>query len=255
MLEVLAAAVAVGVVVGLATGGRLRWVASARLRGLPLLVIGAAAEGVVGSEAIALHGWEATVLLLGGYACLAAFAAANLGRPGMGVILAGIALNAVPIALNSGMPVEGSAIVRAHIATAQDVPLLDFGTKRHLAGPADHLRVLDDRFPDWVTHRVLSLGDLVIGVGVGAVTAGLLHPATGRRRRRLRHGRSRRHGTGDVGTGGAATGPSEATGPADGTTTQVAAGNAVGGATGTSTGGATGATGAATGAAARAAVR
>jgi len=203
MLEVLAAAVAVGIVLGLATGGRLRWVASARLRGLPLLVTGAAAEAAVGSEAFALHGWQATVLLLGGYACLAAFAAANLGRPGMGVILAGIALNAIPIAVNSGMPVEASAIVRARIATAQDVPLLDFGTKRHLAGAGDHLRLLDDRFPDWVTHRVLSLGDLVIGVGVGAVTAGLLHPTTGRRRRRLRHARPRRHFTGEVAAGAA----------------------------------------------------
>ena len=189
MFEVLAAAVVLGVLFGLATGGRLRWVASARLFGLGLLAIGAAAEAVVGTGAVTLHGWTATALLLGGYVCLAGFAAANLGRPGMGVVLAGIALNAVPIAVNGGMPVEGPAIVRARIATAQEVPLLEFGTKRHLAGADDHLRLLDDRFPDWVTHRVLSIGDLVIGVGVGAVTAGLLHPATGRRRPRHRRAR------------------------------------------------------------------
>jgi hypothetical protein len=189
MFEVLAAAVVVGALAGVATGGRPRWLASARLRGLPLLAIGAAAEAVVGTGAVALHGWAATTMLLGGYVSLAAFAAANLGRPGMGVVLAGIALNAVPIAVNSGMPVEGGAIVRARIATAQDVPRLEFGTKRHLAGDGDHLRLLDDRFPDWATHRVLSLGDIVIGVGVGAVTAGLLHPATGRRRRRHRRTR------------------------------------------------------------------
>src|SRR5579862_3751291 len=140
MFEVLAVAVALGALVGVASGGRLRWVASARLRGLPLLVLGAAAEAVVGTGAVSLHGWAASTVLLGGYVCLAGFAAANLGRPGMGVILAGIALNAVPIAVNSGMPVEATAIVRARIATADEVPLLDFGTKRHLAGDSDHLR-------------------------------------------------------------------------------------------------------------------
>jgi len=186
MFEVLAAAVVVGALVGVASGGRLHWVASARLRGLGLLVVGALAEAVVGAGWVTVQGWVATTLLLGGYVCLAGFTVANLGRPGMGVVLAGIALNAVPIAVNGGMPVEGTAIVRAHIATAQEVPQLQFGTKRHLAGPGDHLRALDDRYPDWLTHRVLSVGDLVIGVGVGAVTAGLLHPATGRRRRRHR---------------------------------------------------------------------
>jgi hypothetical protein len=189
MFAVLAVAIAVGVIVGLATGGRLRWVAAARLRGLPLLVIGAAAEGLVSS--VALHGWVASAVLLGGYVSLAAFAACNLGRPGMGIILAGIALNAVPIAVNGGMPVEAWAIERARIATAQQIPVLDFGTKRHLADNEDHVRWLDDRFPDWVTHRVLSIGDLVIGVGVGAVTAGLLHPATGRRRKRPRRAHAR----------------------------------------------------------------
>jgi len=193
MFAVLAAAIVVGALVGMATGGRLRWIASARLRGLGLLVIGAAAEGLVST--VSLRGWEATTVLLGGYVCLAGFTAANLGRPGMGVVLAGIALNAVPIAVNGGMPVEGAAIVRARIATAQEVPDLEFGTKRHLADQRDHVRWLDDRFPDWVTHRVLSIGDLVISVGVGSVTAGLLHPATGRRRRRRRraHAQPRRH--------------------------------------------------------------
>ena len=79
------------------------------------------------------------------------------------------------------MPVEGRAIVEARIASASQLPLLDFGAKRHLAGSDDHLRFLDDRFPDWITHHVLSFGDLVIGVGVGAVASGLLHPGTGRR--------------------------------------------------------------------------
>jgi len=188
MFAVLAVAIVVGALVGLATGGRIGQLAGTRLRALGLLVVGAGAQALVLDGVISLHGWAAMVVLVGAYVALAGFAAANLGRGGMGVILAGIALNAIPIAVNSGMPVEAGAIVRARIATPDDLPLLTFGTKRHLAGTGDHLRILDDRFPDWMTHHVLSFGDLVIGVGVGAVTSGLLHPATGRRRRRRRAG-------------------------------------------------------------------
>jgi hypothetical protein len=183
MFAVLAVAVVVGALIGVATGGRATNLARVRLRALGLLVVGAAAQLLLGRVAF-VHGWEAMTVLLGVYLALAAFAAANLGRGGMGVVLAGIALNAIPIAVNRGMPVEARAIVRARIATTQELPLLDFGTRRHLAGSGDHLRILDDRFPEWITHHVLSFGDLVIGVGVAAVTAGLLHPSTGRRRRR-----------------------------------------------------------------------
>lgn len=184
MFPVLAVAIVAGAIFGLATGGRVSCLARVRLRGLGLLIVGAGAQALVLGRVVSVHGWAAMAVLLGAYLLLAAFAAANLGRSGMGVVLTGIALNAIPIAVNSGMPVEAGAIVRARIATAQELPLLDFGAKRHLAGSGDHLRILDDRFPEWITHHVLSFGDLVIGVGVGAVTAGLLHPSTGRRRKR-----------------------------------------------------------------------
>jgi hypothetical protein len=82
--------------------------------------------------------------------------------------------------------VEGSAIVRARIARTEDVALLRFGGKRHLARAGDHLRLLDDRIPDWVTHEVLSGGDLVISAGLGAVVASLV-----RGRRSVRPRRSR----------------------------------------------------------------
>jgi len=187
MAAVLGIAILVGAIAGLATGGRFAQLGSAHLRAIPLLVIGAVVQVLVLGRVITASTPIVVLLLVATYAALAGFAIANLGRGGMGVILAGIALNAVPIAVNSGMPVEAGAIVRARIASPDELPLLTFGTKRHLAGSGDHLRILDDRFPDWMTHHVLSFGDLVIGVGVGAVTSGLLHPATGRRRRRRRH--------------------------------------------------------------------
>jgi len=184
MFAVLAVAIGVGAVVGLARGGRVTNLAGVRLSALGLLIAGTVGQALILDRVVVLHGWGAVAVLLVSYAALAGFAVANLGLGGMGVILAGIALNAVPIAVNAGMPVEARAIVQARIARASELPLLDFGAKRHLAGSGDHLRFLDDRFPDWITHHVLSLGDLVIAVGVGAVVAGLLQPAAKRSRAR-----------------------------------------------------------------------
>jgi hypothetical protein len=183
MFAALAVAIGVGAVIGLATGGRITNLAGVRLSALGLLVAGTVGQALILDRVVVLHGWGAVAVLLAAYAALAGFAVANLGLGGMGLILAGIVLNAVPIAVNAGMPVEARAIVQARIAAPADLPLLDFGAKRHLAGSGDHLRILDDRFPDWITHHVLSFGDLVIGVGVGAVVAGLLRPAVGRRAR------------------------------------------------------------------------
>jgi hypothetical protein len=203
MFWVLVVAILVGAGIGLATGGRIANLGRARLHALGLLIVGTVAQAAVLGQVVPVHGSVALVVLLGAYLCLAGFGVANLGRGGMGVILTGIALNAIPIAVNGGMPVEANAIVRARIAKPAELPLLDFGAKRHLAGGNDHLRILDDRFPDWITHHAVSFGDLVIGVGVGAVAYGMVHPATGRRRRKPRRPDSRsrpppaRHGVGD----------------------------------------------------------
>jgi hypothetical protein len=162
-------AIAAGLGVGLLTGGKLTRARHAHLRSLWLLIAG------LGLQALS-HG---TVLVLMSYAVLAAFAARNLTRTGMGVLLLGVMMNAAPIALDGGMPVEAHAIVSARLASAADVTNLSFGSKRHLAHRGDHLRALDDTIPDWWTHEVLSFGDLVIAVGVAAVVAGLLRqPAT-----------------------------------------------------------------------------
>jgi uncharacterized protein DUF5317 len=174
MTTVLAIAVAAGVAAGVAGGGRLRSLLRARLRAGWLLVAGAALQAAVLGGAVPVHGTAALGCILGSYAALAAFAVGNMGRPGMGVLLVGVVLNMVPIAVDGGMPFESGAIVRARIAAPADVRLLSFGTKRHLATSADRLRVLDDRFPDWPSRVVLSIGDLVIAVGTAAVVAGLL---------------------------------------------------------------------------------
>ncbi len=177
MSVLLAAGIAAGLAVGLARGGSLGAIPTARLHWVWLLVGGAALQGLA-LAGVAPDAGNGAVLV--SYGALTAFAARNVARAGMGVVLAGILMNVVPIAANGGMPVEAKAIVAAGITSAGRVPLLSFGAKRHLAGPADRLRLLDDRIPERITREVLSFGDLVIIVGVGAVVAGL----TRRRRRR-----------------------------------------------------------------------
>lgn len=157
-------AVAVGLAVGYARGGRLSQARHARIRAWWLLLLG------LGIQALIPHLGAQLVA----YAFLAAFAARNLSRPGMGVLLVGIALNAAPIALDGGMPVEAHAIVSAHIASASEIGNLSFGARRHLAHRGDHVRALDDTIPEWWTHEVLSFGDIAIAMGVAAVIAGML---------------------------------------------------------------------------------
>jgi hypothetical protein len=183
MTVVLGVAVAIGVAVGLARGGSVSHLGAHRLRGVTLLVLGAGLQAAVLAGLLGLGRRGDVVLILVSYAGLAVFAALNLLRPGMGILFVGVLLNAIPIAVDRGMPVEKHAIVAAGVADAGEIPLLDFGNKRHLAGPTDDVRLLDDRLPDWVSHQVLSVGDLVITVGVAAIVAGLLEDPRRRPRR------------------------------------------------------------------------
>ncbi len=154
-------AVIAGLVIGFARGGRLP--RQIHVRSWPLLLAG------VGIQVVS-HRLGAVLL---SYALLGVFALRNFTRAGMGVLLVGVALNLAPMLLDGGMPVEGHAIVSAHVASAADVALLRFDGKRHLAGAGDHLRALDDTIPDWWSHEVLSFGDIVIAFGVATIIAGL----------------------------------------------------------------------------------
>lgn len=179
-MTVVVIAVGLGGIAGVLSGGRLANVAGAKLRSLWLLVAGALGQAVVTGSG--MRGVTGLAVVIGSYLALAAFATRNLHLPGMGVVVVGVVLNLAPIALNAGMPVESHAIVRARIASFDEVPSLEFGAKRHLAAPGDHLRALDDTIPDWVTHEVLSIGDLVLSAGVAAVVVSLLRTGRGRRR-------------------------------------------------------------------------
>ena len=177
-------AVAAGLGIGLLAGGRPRHLAGRGLRAWPLLAAGLGLQLLSGR----VHGGTGTAALLGGYALLVAFAAANVAVVGMWLVGTGIAVNLVVIAVNSGMPVRPAALVSAGVAEpgrAADVPL---AAKHHLERPSDRLMKLADVIPVAPLREVLSLGDVVTAVGTADVVAHLLAPPAGRRGRRARGG-------------------------------------------------------------------
>jgi hypothetical protein len=173
-------AVVLGLVVGLARGGWFTHLGERSFRWVWLLVAGVFLQ--VLTEVFHLPKTADVVTVLVSYASLALFAARNLDLAGMGVVAIGLVLNIVPIAVNQGMPVRGSAIIESKIASNQaGLAHLSFGGKRHLATASDHLMVLSDIVPDPVFHEVLSFGDLAMSVGIAAVVVNLLRPPRRRR--------------------------------------------------------------------------
>lgn len=161
-------AVALGVAVGYATGGRIEHVSTHSVRAWPLLAVGAALP-LFGRD----HGTVAVLSLL----TLLAFTLANLHRVGMGVVAVGLGLNLVVIAANGAMPVRPAAAERVGI----DADALGGG--RRLEAPDDRFTALGDVLPARPLHQVLSFGDLVIAAGTADVIVHLM-----RRRRAHRAG-------------------------------------------------------------------
>ena len=70
-------------------------------------------------------------------------------------------------------------LVSSIIVEREQIPALDFGSKRHLETEDDRLTVLGDIIPVPVAEEVLSFGDLAMSVGVAAVLVNLLRRRRG----------------------------------------------------------------------------
>lgn len=117
-------------------------------------------------------------LLMASFALILAFCLTNLRTWGFGVIAIGIAMNALVIGLNQGMPTipigndaDGNRIQKP----------IELSVKHRPEEPDDLLRFLDDRIllPE-PFDAVVSFGDLVVSVGI----CELAYFASRRRRRR-----------------------------------------------------------------------
>lgn len=181
--------IAVAFVVALATGGRPRHLAEHPFRLGALPIVGVALD--LASEVDSLHGvWFAITLV--SYACLVAFMLANLQLTGMFLVLIGVGLNILTITVNQGMPVRVEAVVESGYADdVAEARADDYGAKRHLERPDDVLMPISDVIPVKPIRRVLSIGDLIMAMGVGVVVFHLMRPPPLRRRgvRRSESGR------------------------------------------------------------------
>ena len=174
-----ALAIAIGLIAGVATGGRLRHLARKRFRLLPSVAAAAVIQVVVEFDGVPAP----LPLLVVSYVLLVVFCAANLVHTGMGIVLVGIALNGIVITANGGMPVRQSAVREAGLTTGETAIAID-EVKRHVERPSDRLLPLADIIPIEFFREVVSLGDLVLAVGYADLVANLLRPPSRHRQRR-----------------------------------------------------------------------
>jgi Family of unknown function (DUF5317) len=173
-----AGAVVVGVLVGLALGGSLRNLAHATFRWWPVAIGGLVLQVVPVPEMDGdVDRWLAVGLLVLSYVALLAFVAVNMRLPGMAVLAVGFLLNAIVISVNGGMPVTESAL-RAAAGARGDAAVRHLeregGRKHHLASKDDVLTPLADVVPIGPPFgQVVSVGDLLAVVGAAWLVAGV----------------------------------------------------------------------------------
>lgn len=153
----LVALVLAAVLIGWISGGRLSNLDLADLRLWWLAPLGLVIQ------VIPVRDPWAFPALMASYAALVAFAVANIRKPGIPLVLVGLAMNWLVIGLNDGMPVDATALRddEAVMRLQQEG-----GAKHHLMTGADTLADLGDRI--WVPglREIYSPGDLALYVGV-----------------------------------------------------------------------------------------
>lgn len=167
-------AIVLGGVLGLVTGGRLQNLGEHRLAAWWLMPVGVGLQ-LLGAFRAGSDSDTAFALLLASYAALAGFAAANWRIFGMVVVAVGLGLNFLVIAVNEGMPVRRAAVIDAGIAANDnEVSKIELKAKHHYETSDDTLMPLADIIPVRPLREVLSVGDVVMSIGIAAAIAALL---------------------------------------------------------------------------------
>ena len=158
-------AIVAALIAGLARGGSLDSLAQTKFRWGVLLV-----EGLLIQLAFDL--WDppgltrsgAVIVLIASNAAVAGFVLLNRRHPGMFLVAAGLLLNVVVIAANEAMPVSSAAARSAGVAAP---PETSPDLKHEQLDEDTSLGFLGDVIPIPGLKEVLSLGDVVLGLGVG----------------------------------------------------------------------------------------
>jgi hypothetical protein len=168
------AAVLVGCVGGLATGGRLGNIVHQRFKAWPLVAIALVAQAFLGHLAPQVRWVAATA----DCAAIAAWCIENRQRrlfsPGPDLLALGVTLNAAVIAANAGMPVSPAALARAGLPASMDVSRGHLYKHVVMTGHS-HLRALGDIFALPHLHTVVSAGDVVMLAGIALVVWSATH--------------------------------------------------------------------------------
>jgi hypothetical protein len=153
-------------VAGLVAGGTFRDFPSVKLRGARL-----ALAGVV-LQFIPLGGALGTLLLFASFAALIAFASLNVRVHGFALILAGLALNAVVIVANQGMPVTRDALEGSNQSETLNDLIANGGSKHQLADDGTILLPLADVIPlGTPLDQAISVGDVFVQLGAAWLIA------------------------------------------------------------------------------------
>jgi hypothetical protein len=169
--------VALATIVGLATGGSLREFPSIPLRWWGVAIAGVALQVAPTPASLAY------AALLVSLAVLLVFAFVNLRTAGFILIFVGLALNAVVIVANHGMPVTREALASSgEVTTTVSDLRTNGGAKHHLADDGSVLLPLADSIGlGSPIDAVVSVGDLCIQLGVGWFIVVALRPPASRR--------------------------------------------------------------------------
>ena len=168
----------VGVTAGVLRRGRLDAMARTRVRHLELLAVALGAAFFVEVTDV---GPTAAIAVLGLGAGLT-FTVVNVHLVGMAIVSIGVCANLSAVALNGAMPVRPEALVEAEMVTVDELDRVTLDGARELSDETTLLPALGDTYPVRWTGQVLSIGDLIMLVGVADVVANLMLQ---RRRRRL----------------------------------------------------------------------
>lgn len=157
-----------GLIAGLSRGGKLENISKVDFSHAWLVFTGLAIQ-VFGEIAGASflpqlsEGFGGIVLLALSYLLLIAFVALNFRLPGMYFIGAGLALNLIVIFLNGAMPVSLDAVRAAGFEAAD---YLETAVKHEPFGDGTILGFLGDIIPVPILRRAVSIGDIVLGIGI-----------------------------------------------------------------------------------------
>jgi hypothetical protein len=167
-MRILLIAIAAGFALAFPLGGRFANLKGRSLRLWFLLPLGLLLElAAVGSAGPSVP----FALVLLGFACLFAFAVANLGVTGFWMITLGLFLNALAIGINHGMPIGHKAL--AHTGNNSSV----YPALHHVQRGSDRLLILGDVVPISPIGEVVTFGDLILDVGLVDVIVHLMRPA------------------------------------------------------------------------------